>query len=539
HLLSSPAVATTLPTPLHTSQRQRERERRTTTKQANSHASDGDGIYLRPPSRISNLGSRNPDHAASAAGGAVDPVRRLASRIGAKRLYEDLLGNYNRLIRPVGNNTDKLTVKLGLRLSQLIDVDEKNQIMTTNVWIRQINDASGRESAADVPGAATLLTGDNMRFEDESKTSREWYDYKSWRWEANAIMGGVNLLYVPSSSIWLPDIVLYNNADGHYQRTSMFYPFDEQTWRNGIAADVDVRNGFQVDLIHRDDDNGRFVDKEYGIDLQEFYPSVEWDVLAVPATRHERYYPCCPEPFPDITYYVQMRRKTLFYTVNLIIPCVSISFLTVLVFYLPSDSGEKVTLCISILLSLTVFFLLLSEIIPPTSIVIPLIGKYLLFTLILVTLSICVTVYVLNVHFRTPATHTMSPWVKRVFLNILPRLLFIRRPIDERNRQPTTKTSFRACNGLDFREMKRISPSSSLGSPRFIRISQSERDQSKADSRRFKPYPDDVVRAMRGIQYIAEHLQDEDDLRQEKFWSMARRRTKTACCESAFHVSAV
>ena len=40
----------------------------------------------------------------------------------AKRLYDDLLSNYNRLIRPVSNNTDKLTVKLGLKLSQLIDV---------------------------------------------------------------------------------------------------------------------------------------------------------------------------------------------------------------------------------------------------------------------------------------------------------------------------------------------------------------------------------------------------------------------------------
>jgi hypothetical protein len=37
-----------------------------------------------------------------------------------------------------------------------------------------------------------------------------------------------------------------------------------------------------------------------------------------------------------------MRRKTLFYTVNLIIPCMGISFLTILTFYLPSDSGEKV-----------------------------------------------------------------------------------------------------------------------------------------------------------------------------------------------------
>jgi Neurotransmitter-gated ion-channel transmembrane region. len=38
-----------------------------------------------------------------------------------------------------------------------------------------------------------------------------------------------------------------------------------------------------------------------------------------------------------------MRRKTLFYTVNLIIPCVGITFLTVLVYYLPADSGEKVS----------------------------------------------------------------------------------------------------------------------------------------------------------------------------------------------------
>uniref|UniRef100_A0A182KD69 Neurotransmitter-gated ion-channel ligand-binding domain-containing protein n=1 Tax=Anopheles christyi TaxID=43041 RepID=A0A182KD69_9DIPT len=44
----------------------------------------------------------------------------------SKRLYDDLLSNYNRLIRPVGNNSDRLTVKMGLRLSQLIDVSPVN-----------------------------------------------------------------------------------------------------------------------------------------------------------------------------------------------------------------------------------------------------------------------------------------------------------------------------------------------------------------------------------------------------------------------------
>lgn len=44
-------------------------------------------------------------------------------------------------------------------------------------------------------------------------------------------------------------------------------------------------------------------------------------------------------------------------------------------------------------------------------------------------LSICVTVVVLNVHFRSPQTHTMAPWVRTVFINHLPKLLVMRRPI--------------------------------------------------------------------------------------------------------------
>lgn len=58
--------------------------------------------------------------------------------------------------------------------------------------------------------------------------------------------------------------------------------------------------------------------------------------------RNEKFYTCCDEPYLDITFNITMRRKTLFYTVNIIIPCMGISFLTVLTFYLPSDSGEKV-----------------------------------------------------------------------------------------------------------------------------------------------------------------------------------------------------
>lgn len=113
-----------------------------------------------------------------------------------------------------------------------------------------------------------------------------------------------------------------------------------------------------------------------GMDLQDFYQSHEWDVMSVPAKRNVVYAPLSKEFYPDITFNITLRRKTLFYTCNLIIPCVGISFLTVLTFYLPSESGEKISLCISILLSLTVFVLLLNDLIPPTSLVVPLIGTF-------------------------------------------------------------------------------------------------------------------------------------------------------------------
>lgn len=134
--------------------------------------------------------------------------------------------------------------------------------------------------------------------------------------------------------------------------------------------------------------------------------------------------------YPDIFFNITLRRKTLFYTVNLIIPCVGISYLSVLVFYLPADSGEKVALCISILLSQTMFFLLISEIIPSTSLALPLLGKYLLFTMILVGLSVVVTIGILNIHYRKPSTHKMAPWVRSFFIKTLPRLLLMRVPKD-------------------------------------------------------------------------------------------------------------
>lgn len=76
--------------------------------------------------------------------------------------------------------------------------------------------------------------------------------------------------------------------------------------------------------------------------------------------------------------------------------------------------GEKMTLSISVLLSLTVFLLVIVELIPSTSSAVPLIGKYMLFTMVFVIASIIITVTVINTHHRSPSTHVMPEWVRKV-----------------------------------------------------------------------------------------------------------------------------
>ena len=56
----------------------------------------------------------------------------------AKRLLYELMKDYNRNVLPVPSINQTVNVKLGLKLSQLSDIDERNQIMTTNVWLEHV-----------------------------------------------------------------------------------------------------------------------------------------------------------------------------------------------------------------------------------------------------------------------------------------------------------------------------------------------------------------------------------------------------------------
>lgn len=164
-----------------------------------------------------------------------------------------------------------------------------------------------------------------------------------------------------------------------------------------------------------------------------------FSVKGVPGRRNEIYYNCCPEPYIDITFAIVIRRKTLYYFFNLIVPCVLIASMALLGFTLPPDSGEKLSLgrhfykfhtlrryayiClhpfqtftgVTILLSLTVFLNMVAETMPATSDAVPLLGTYFNCIMFMVASSVVSTILILNYHHRNSDTHEMSDWVIRV-----------------------------------------------------------------------------------------------------------------------------
>uniref|UniRef100_A0A8D1M438 Cholinergic receptor nicotinic alpha 7 subunit n=1 Tax=Sus scrofa TaxID=9823 RepID=A0A8D1M438_PIG len=91
-----------------------------------------------------------------------------------RKLYKDLVKNYNPLERPVANDSQPLTVYFSLSLLQIMDVDEKNQVLTTNIWLQM-----------------------------------SWTDhYLQWNMSEYP---GVKTVRFPDGQIWKPDILLYNS----------------------------------------------------------------------------------------------------------------------------------------------------------------------------------------------------------------------------------------------------------------------------------------------------------------------------------------
>ncbi|XP_074046532.1 acetylcholine receptor subunit delta-like [Macrotis lagotis] len=203
----------------------------------------------------------------------------------------------------------------------------------------------------------------------------------------------------------------------------------------------------------------------------------------------------------------------------------------------PSNSGgEKTSVTISVLLAQSVFLLLISKRLPATSHAIPLIGKFLLFGMVLVTIIVLICVVTLNIHHRTPSTHVLSQGVRKMFLETLPRILHMSQPEAE----PALGSQIRRSSSLGYiskaEEYFTVKSRSDL---MFEKQSERHGLTSRVTPAR-RPPPGseesqqellhEIKPAVDGANFIVNHMRDQNNYNEEKdSWGRVARTVDRLC----------
>ncbi|XP_055357867.1 neuronal acetylcholine receptor subunit alpha-5-like [Paramacrobiotus metropolitanus] len=336
------------------------------------------------------------------AGLASDAQQRLIKELFLSR-------DYDALSRPVEHENETVNVTFALILNILVFVSDQDQVMKTNGYL-------------------------DLSWKDLRLTwNPEEYD-------------GISILRLPPDKLWQPDIALTNTVDKqflpNYKSNALissdgsvqwvppfifksgcdtnpyFFPFDRQLC-NMVFRSLTYSSA-EVDLI---------TDKYMTLKDYEGQPSGSWNITEVPLFKwyrtHYRKYGAVP--YVSVQLDMMVARKSQFYVLTFLLPCVCIAFLTVFVFYLPIASGEKLCLAISILFSIVIFLLILIDILPPSD-SLPLMTKFLVFCFVCNLISAFLTTITVNFSFRSVKTHIMVRWIRMILMEKIPQLLRIVQP---------------------------------------------------------------------------------------------------------------
>ncbi|XP_052059416.1 neuronal acetylcholine receptor subunit alpha-7-like [Mytilus californianus] len=437
-----------------------------------------------------------------------------------KQLIKALLDRYakfGRIGRPVMKTDESIDVEFGMSLIQILDVDEKNQVLETNVWLTY--------SWTDV-----LLVWNASEHDD------------------------ISIVRVPSDLIWIPDIVLYNFADprleekrdalvlvepnGHIfwmpqaiLRSSCsfdttYFPFDEQYCHLKFGSWT--YDGTKLDIF--------FYQNLTMFSLSDYIAATEWDIIENVAKKSEKFYDCCPNtPYPDLKFYLRIKRKVAFYSFILILPCSLLSLLTLVIFWVPPESPAKLVLGMNIFVAFFVLLLLLAESTPKAADSVPLIGTYFCLSMILITVSTVLSTIVANMFFRGVRINRAPSWLRKLMIDVVARLFFIRDKLienEERNDETVRNlwsmkmASDKNCNAAEDKGVRvRLLAEKK---EEFYRADLYENGQSNGDIDFSIPIRSGLAEDIRVIREIVEKYQDQKKRNEIKEKHI--REWKVICC---------
>ena len=263
-------------------------------------------------------------------------------------LKTKLLEDYRSDIIP--NDNQPLNLSMGLVIRAFNNIDQKEGTIELNVWLRYWwNDF-------------------NIRWNE---------DY----WNVSSLIFTTD--HGSDVSIWTPDIYLYNTAEVPLENlkfsNAMAYPNGDIIWsRPGIikaTCHFDLTN-FPFDTQNCELKLGSWSytgnhlvlkDDHPTIDLGNYQNNEEWTLDNVSYKINAIKYGCCPHNYYDITFNIRLTRLSGYYEQHIIIPTFATASLILITLLIPWNSGERISFAVTVMLSIIVFLLMLSDTLPKSN----------------------------------------------------------------------------------------------------------------------------------------------------------------------------
>lgn len=293
-----------------------------------------------------------------------------------KNLQKHLLTNYSNKVRPVKNQDHTVQLTASFLLSDINDVDAVQQRLVTTAYLNIF-----------------------------------WFD-ELLVWDNQII--NVDRLYFKQKDIWTPDIVLKNGVKKLEELGGEFYYLQVSPWggvhwlpyqvfESKCAIDI-TYFPFDTQVCDLTFNSWSFTKYEVNMTLYEhsspvdFYDFVEnsvWGIESTGGRKSQSDY-----EYSTITFTLRLRRKPLYYVMNLILPVAFLGVISLLVFVIPADAGEKMSFAVTVFLSFAVFLSIISMQLPVNSEKTSLLGVYLVFQMSIAVATIIVSAFQLRLHHR-------------------------------------------------------------------------------------------------------------------------------------------
>ncbi|ELT96205.1 hypothetical protein CAPTEDRAFT_209716 [Capitella teleta] len=319
-------------------------------------------------------------------------------------LLDHLFGNnYNRKARPLKDASKNVTVSIELEIKEFQGLDEQAGILLFTGFFEAI-----------------------------------WFDeFLQW----NTTEYPIDYIALPADQIWLPDFGIANSADSFYQRTFVRdywvhvdhtgslrwyagstlkttcslsvskFPFDKQTCI--IVLENTVYAAAAVDIIPM----GRTPFNLLSSDINGL-----WKIVGYHVTK--KFFPNDGYIWPRLIFTLHMERLPAYYLWSILLPCVLLTILTSSIYWLPLESGERISLGITVMLSYFLTLLVLDGYLPVTSLDQPLLGTLVNTMMALATFAVTTSIilsYVLNNY-----SGRLSPSSRAFFFGFLARVVCMR-----------------------------------------------------------------------------------------------------------------